>query len=127
MPSSHGAEHYLFITTLLRGGKVIVKRIKNVGKASVFSLLALILIVFLVSPVYAKHQFLSWTPFPQQFQFTQTFTGANQPVTIGWGSIEYLSNDLVPGICPDGISDTISAVADVYIVPSGSDKDKSKT
>ena len=47
------------------------------------------------------------------------FRGTGEPIVIGWGSIEYLSSDLVPGVCPDGTSDTINAVAHVYVVPSG--------
>ena len=66
-----------------------------------FSLLLFLLAGF-ISPIYADHQFLSWEPLPALVQFKQ-FKGANQPITIRWGSIEYLDRDLVPGVCPDGI------------------------
>src|SRR2546427_313112 len=91
-----------------------------------FSLLIFLLAGFIPS-AYAHHQFLSWTPFPQQFQFTKQFRGIAEPiVTIAWGSIEYLSNDLTPGVCRAGDkendtfhNDTINAVADIYVVESG--------
>src|SRR5262245_31360543 len=94
---------------------------KNCSGATFLRSFALLLLLSagFIPPAYAKHQFLSWSPFPQQSQFTQQFRGAGEPIVIAWGSIEYLSNDLTPGVCPDGISNSLNAVADVYVVKSG--------
>jgi uncharacterized repeat protein (TIGR01451 family) len=78
------------------------------------------LAVFPSYPVFAHHQFLAWNPFPDQLLYTKQFYSANLPITIGWGSIELLNNEFTPGVCPDGVSDSISAIANVYVVPSGS-------
>src|SRR5205823_7224691 len=69
---------------------------------------------------FAGYGELYWFQYPDNFQYVQHF-GLYEHITIGWGTIQYLDNGIVPGVCPAGISDSAGrAFADVYIVPSGS-------
>src|SRR5215468_11952187 len=49
--------------------------------------------------------------------YVKTFY-ANQLITIGWGSFNFVRNAITPGVCNGGLDDTLNAVANIYIVPT---------
>ena len=65
---------------------------------------------FIPLPAYAELQHvLSWDPLPAYLRYTKTFY-ANQLITIGWGSFNFVSNALTPDVCHGGVDDTLTAV-----------------
>jgi len=75
------------------------------------------LLWFITSPhAHAElHDILVWDPLPAYLPYVKTFY-QNQLITIGWGSFNFLSNAITPGVCNGGIDDTLAAVANIYIV-----------
>jgi hypothetical protein len=81
---------------------------------------------FILLPAYAELQHvLSWDPLPAYLRYTKIFY-ANQLTTIGWGSFNFVSNALTPGVCHGDhyVDDTLTAVADIYVIPAGTIKNR---